>query len=120
MLSASMPYSHSVTSHYTCDVHKLATVQTPSLQFINSHTTALIAGSLALSEAGTLRGLRQSLLSVLRERVRVLYAEPPQDPLAENYRQAVLDALLPLAAAKEGHSVSSKVGNGGRALFLVE
>ena len=64
-----------------------------------------------MSDAGTLRGLRQSLLSVLREKVRVLYAEPPQDPFAENYRQAVLDAF---AAAKEGHSVSSKVPRAAR------
>ena len=52
--------------------------------------------------------------SVLREKVRVHYGEPPQDPFAVNYRQAVLDALLPLAAAKEGHSASSKVQQAAR------
>ena len=88
-----------ISSHYYCDVHKLAGVQTKTLRFVSGHVSALIAGALALGESGCLRLLRKALLNVLRAKVKVLFGAPPQDNYTVSYRQAVLDAFLPLPSA---------------------
>ena len=82
-LRAEKMLSHGgITSHYTCDVHKLAAVQTRTLSYVPGHISAMIAGALALGESGALNGLRKSLGNVLEQRVKLLYGEPPDDPFS--------------------------------------
>ena len=85
-----------VTSHYTCDIHKVAAMQSKTLAFVTGHVSALIAGSLALGETGSVRSLRQSLHAVLAQKVKVLFGAPPKDEFNDNFRRAVLDAFLPV------------------------
>ena len=41
------------TSHYTCDVHKTALMQSKVLRFVSGHVPGLISGALALGETGS-------------------------------------------------------------------
>ena len=88
--------SHGCISHYTCDIHKAALIQSKTLKFVSGHVSALISGALAFGESGCLRLLRQSLEAVLEDKVRVLYGTPPQDGYTVSFRNAVLDAFLPV------------------------
>ena len=107
LLQADMDYT--VTSHWTCDVHKLAAVQTRTLSFVSGHISALIAGALALNDSGTLRGLRQALQAVLEDRVRLRLGEAPEDPFLNSYRAAVLDNFLPVPKGTMKEIMRSKV-----------
>ena len=94
LLQAEMDYT--TTSHWTCDVHKLAAVQTQTLNFVSGHISALIAGALALNDSGVLRRLRKALQAVLEDRVHLRFGEAPDDPFLNSYRAAVLDNFLPV------------------------
>ena len=89
-LRAEKMLSHGgITSHYTCDIHKLAAVQTRTLSYVPGHISAMIAGALALGDSRALNGLRKSLGNVLDQRVKLLYGEPPDDPFLKSYRDSV-------------------------------
>ena len=107
LLGKEMP--DSIISHYTCDVRKLAAVETKTLRFVDGHVSAMIAGALALGEAGTLRSLRESLDAVLADRLKVLFGEPPSDSYTVAYRTAVLNAFLPVPKGAQEEIMRSKV-----------
>ena len=95
------------SSHITCFVHKIATVTGRALKFVDKHVSALIAGALALADAGSLLHLRKALAAVLDSKLQVLYGRPSLDDHAADCRSAMLDAFLPAAAS--GEDVSSSV-----------
>ena len=85
-----------ITSHVTCDIHKVATIQARTLRFVDPHISAMIGGALAMGESGCLLVLRKCLASVLEDKLQVVYGEPPNDEHTLKFRQAILDAFLPL------------------------
>ena len=91
---------NAASSHYTCDVHKIATCQSRTLAMVDGHVSAMIAASLCCTEAGSTRSLRESLSRVLKDRVQVCFGEPPTEHQA--YRDAVFDAFLPDQGPQEG------------------
>ena len=96
--------NNTATAHYTCDVHKLAIVQSKALAFVNGHISAMIAGALALGEAGCLNSLRKALQAVLQDKVKVVFGNPPQDEHRDKFRKAVFDAFLPAVGHQDPES----------------
>lgn len=86
---------NSANSHYTCDIHKLATCQSKTLKLTDGHISAQIAAAICFSEAGSTRALRKSLLKVLSTKLYVCFGVCPRDEFALAYRQKVLDTFLP-------------------------
>ncbi|CAE7782838.1 unnamed protein product [Symbiodinium sp. CCMP2592] len=95
MMSAELP-PHGATSHYFCDVHKVALIEGRCMRFVSGHVSALISAALALSESGCLRRLRKSLEAVLQQKLKVRAGVPPRDDYNGRYREAILDAFLPV------------------------
>ena len=79
-----------------CDVHKIATMTGRALKLVDKHVSALIAGALALADAGSLLHLRKALAAVLESKLQVSYGLPPQDDHATDCRNAMLDVFLTL------------------------
>ncbi|CAE7197677.1 unnamed protein product [Symbiodinium sp. CCMP2592] len=90
-----------VVSHQLCDIHRLAGCQSRVLGMVDSHITGMIATALACADAGNTRSLRAAMVKVLRDKVRVCYGAPRENPDHVAYRQAVLDAFLPLGKSKQ-------------------
>ncbi|CAE7215305.1 unnamed protein product [Symbiodinium sp. CCMP2592] len=90
-----------VVSHQLCDIHRLAGCQSRLLGMVDSHITGMIATALACADAGNTRSLRAAMVKVLQDKVRVCYGAPPENPDHVAYRQAVLDAFLPLGRSKQ-------------------
>ena len=87
------------SSHVTCDIHKIATITGRALKFVDNHVSALIAGALAMADAGSLLHLRKALAAVLESKLQVKFGRAPQDDHTINCRNAMLDAFLPQPAA---------------------
>ena len=97
-----------VTSHYTCDIHKLHSVTKKMLAFVDGHVSAMIAASIALSDAGATRSMRNALREVLKDKVHVCLGSPPTDAYIVNYKNAVLDAFLPAPPVWTPETLKSK------------
>ena len=89
-----------------CDVHRIHQSFTASLSLANPDVTGLLSTSLTQQGAGVMQSLRETLATILEQRLVIYYEDPPQGAAARR-RESVYELYLPGATSQgeEFHDV---------------
>lgn len=82
-------------SHYGCDVHAAARAITKQTRAVDGHISGMVAGALAMAEAGSTTEVRECLSQVLDDRVVLSFG--PIDAEHQKHLLAVLDLFVSLS-----------------------
>ena len=89
-------------AHTLCDIHKLYTATKTSMATVDWDVSGLLNLSLALSGAGSISTLRKILAKLFGEKLEIVFEDPPTNPHANMYREALLDTFVPVKHVDAG------------------
>lgn len=89
--------SKSLTTSFTCEVHKTANSTKKAMLVEDNTISGVVNLGLALEPSGSLQTLRSILQEVFLDELQVVYAEPPGGEVLRR-RNAVLQTFLPIKA----------------------
>lgn len=82
-----------VSAHYGCDAHAAARVVSHQFKKIDSHISGMIAGALAMQEAGSTKVFQECISQILEDRLVLQYGTPSEECMRHTI--AVLNLFLP-------------------------